>query len=308
MYQLQIQEPKFTTRESYKLADYIDISHALSSPVTLFISKSDYEDSEAQVIHMFSYSIGKERVITWSAYLRKENRVVFDGGCKYDSYAFIGYQKNWQKRGFVPISAQVENRYTKRINKYLERDSHPLIKSREDYKALLLYESWYENKITDLEFTKLFASLKQEDLLYDYRSTGRVDHDLDNILMAFFEVVNGREYEYGSDAEIFSYIDDIYKQVGSNLFVYESELNVNQMIGDYRYQKEASLIGQAFEYAISRSKFSSENVMELLEECPEIDEDCWGELHDEKSSCSIYTYGESSFNESDYRHPDRDLR
>lgn len=308
MYQVQIQEPRFVNRESYELSDYIDISHALTSPVTLFISKNDYEDPDSNVIHMFSYSMGKERVITWSAYLRSEKRVVFDGACKYNSYSFIGYQKDWQKRGFAPISTQVENRYTARINKYLDRETHPLIKSREDYKALLLYESWYENKLTDLEFTKLFASLNQDDLLYKYHKSGRVDYDLDNILMAFFEVINRRDYRYGSDEEIFFYIDKINEQVGSNLFVYESGLNVNQMIGQFKYQKEATLIGQAFEFAISRSKFSGDDIMQILEECPETNDDCWSELHDEKSLCSIWTYGESSFNESDYRHPDRDLR
>lgn len=308
MYQVQIQEPKFKHRQALELANYIDISHAIASPITLFISKFDYEDKISNIIHMFSYSIGKERVVAWSAYLRDKNQVVFDGACKFNSYSFIEYQNNWKKRGFEPITTQVKNKFQKRIHRYLDRDSHPLIRTREDYKALLLYQSWYEDNLKDDEFTELFSQLNQEELRYKYERAQSIKYEIDNILISFFRVVYHREYEYERDEEISSYMMDIYEKVQANLLSYESSLNVNQMIGNYRQDKEATKIGEAFERAISRSKFTNEDVMDLLEECPRNDDECWGEYQDEKSPCAIYTYGDTSFHGSDNRHPSLDLR
>lgn len=103
------------------------------------MSKADYEDPETNVIHLFSYSIGKQRVITWAAYLRNENKVYFDGACKFNTYAFIQYQKEWQKRGFAPLSVQIESKFTPRINAYLGSSRHPLIRTREDAVGVSLH-------------------------------------------------------------------------------------------------------------------------------------------------------------------------
>jgi hypothetical protein len=235
---LQVLEPKFKLRKTESLEDYyINITNEISSPVTLFMSKSDFEDKDAKAVHLFSYSIGKERVVTWSAYLRDEKRVVFDGGCKFNTYSFIEYQNDWKRRNFVPISAQFLDRTNNRLFKFL--GARNIINTKEDYKALLLYRAWFEEKLTNKEFVDLLGAIDQRKLLYSYdRNSLSVKYEIENILTAFFDVIFNTQYDFTIHDDIWSYSERIYKIVDDKLKRYEETLNTSQIIGEYKTVKK----------------------------------------------------------------------
>ena len=297
-YQVQIQtfyDPELINRrkQSY-MSDYINIyRNTLGSPFNLFISMNDLFDKSQDIIHFFSYSLGKQRVVVWGAYSRHEDKIYFDSGCKYNSMIFNKYIKHWKKINFKFVSVSVENRIAKRINKYLGVDDKSLIKSKTDYTALKLFVTYVEGDISYEVFEKLFDSLNQNDLSYEYS-----EYDL---LEDFYNMTHDNVYDALIHEDIEYFLDEIYDKIISDINKYETTLNltnISSSISKNIYVTQLiSKISQRFTDTISNSHYSSLEVMNILSECPTEDK-CYGvDIEDETHPCAVFTYGITSFNE-----------
>jgi hypothetical protein len=157
----------------------------------------------------------------WGAYSISNDKIYFDSGCKYNSMIFNEYIKHWQDINFKFVSVSVENRITKRINKYLNRDEYSLIKTKTDYTALKLFVAYVDNDISYEVFENLFDTLDQNNLTYKYS-----EYDL---LEDFYNMTHDNIYNPLIQENIDYYLNDIYDFIISDINKYENMLNLTQI-------------------------------------------------------------------------------
>ena len=303
MSQLQLQqlEQVKPNASSLILSDYVKISNVLS-PGYLFMNVRDFNDVEQNVVHLLGYNTGMQKITVWAAYVKSEDRVYIDGGCKYEGGKFLEYDSRWIHRGFAPISSSSGNLISQYMRKYLAIDIRE--PNKEEYKLYLLYNIWYENQIDDNTFVKLFFDLDLESLRGDFRVDirGNVDHNMTYILIGLYSMLHYKERLRRSIINtIQNYLDDMYKITHNGAKYHDLLLNVVGMNDNYKYNPEVIRISQLFENALATSKYTDPDYTGPINDCPLSVDECEFEPDDVESPCSVYSYGDTLFNFRDVR-------
>lgn len=282
---LQVLQPKLAHRNTQKIEDYIDLSNSVPSPYTLFVSVKDLENHETDTVHFFSYSMGKERFVVWGIFSRSESKIYFDSGCTYNSFIFTEYIKHWRSIGYEPVSTVAKNRFSKRIDKYLEKSSsHPLIYTREDYKAMSIFIGWFEGKYDGDTFMDLYDTLDIENLSMVNTDYNTLEELIDN----YYEYVD-RKLDKRVDLD-----DELYEIIKDNVSVYESRMNINDIITNIKVKKysvELKVIADTFIKALERSIYARADTIKVLEECPTFNECEFEDRYDRSNKCSVFYQG-----------------
>jgi len=247
----------------------------LESPFNLFLRIPDLIDDEKRYIYFLAYSIGKKRVVLWGVYDKRKKEIIIDNACKYAVKNLMGILRQWKFNEYEYTANAVKNQIIKRIRLYLSEmleDPLPDIKTYEDYE-------FFKDKVERAEFY----------------------NDYDEELLAYFEdKFNVTESNHDYFKKLDEFLGDLLMQIDK----YEKELNLkttdqkllNKMDKEVRELIE-EVVNKFFK-ELERSKFASKNIMDVISDCPSLDE-CMSSVFGD-DFCAVYFYGDRYFYEDDF--------
>ena len=296
--QMQMQLLQIPTKDSdnlkqEKLDVYLGVAHGLTDPFNFFINITDIKEKSDHV-YFFSYSMGKKRVVLWGTYDVFNDEIKIESGCRYDSWKFINYINIWKEMNYQIYDVLFKNKFTGLINKFSGKLTNPKkINNEEDLRAWKYMSAYFDNNISQEDFIFLFDRLDLSQLSYNYENyiSGK------SPLLDFYDLFNISDLT--EEDELSDIIDDIKEEIKN----YENTLNYLHDTAPDQIKEIVMRITKLFLDKIMRSKYVGMESVNQLPSCPDDINECdVDDLENEKSKCSVFTYGKSSFNKNDRRY------
>lgn len=275
-----------------KLDKYLGIAHGFTDPFNLFINITDIEENR-DLIYFFSYSMGKKKVVVWGVYDKHSDKIDIEAGCQFNSWKYVSYINIWKEMNYQIYTTLFKNKFEEKINKYLDKIDAKKINNETDLKAWKYLMAYFDRNISEDDFFFLFDRLDHKKLSYYYDNyqAGR------SPILDFYDLFNIPDLS--SDDELDLIIDNIQEQIddfehnGLNCIDDRSPKTIKHIV---------MRITELFVDHISRSDYVGNETVKGLRLCPQTIQECdIDDLEDERSACSVFTFGRSSFSPKDVR-------
>lgn len=275
-----------------KLDTYLGIAHGLADPFNLFINITDIKENR-DLIYFFSYSMGKKKVVVWGVYDKIIDDINIEAGCQFNSWKYISYINTWKEMNYQIFTTLAKNKFDEKILKYSNKLNAKKINNETDLKAWKYMMAYFDDNISEDDFIFLFDRLNTSELSYSYDNY----YQGKSPILDFYDLFNIPDLSDSDD------ISDIIDNIQDEIDDFEKhKLNYIDNRAPRSISGIVMRITELFMDYISRSDYVGSESVRGLRLCPQTINECdIDDLEDERSQCSVFTFGRSSFSPKDER-------